>query len=483
MVNMKYAGFWRRLLAVLIDTLVLMPFIALFLWLDSLSRTVAIAIAIPTAVLFWAYDFYLHGRYGQTVGKMVARIQVRRLDGSPIGWREAFLRSSVDFAFAVILTVGGVYGLCGVSAYEYEHIGWLKLNEYLAAFRPVYYEPVDKMQSVWFLSEVVVLLFNRKKRALHDFIAGTVVAHKASIPDTLPVKADDEVEVLEPRTGRKGTLKNLALAVGLGLFLNIGLQPTMVHWGGLIRGEQSVVLGVIAVAAMFIGYSARYWVAGLSAGLLSTRRRPLWNITGGVVLVVGMLAFFAVRHALAWAFTPEENTPRFRPFHGPSRSLVGEMTLRLLYEDPRYIDTSWSSLWPIIKTELLYGATGIVFGLILHPAVLLVRRVHANPRGRIALYGTTSVTALAIVIFLSIPSREKVTGMAPKVVIEFHLVKPEAMTAVPTGLPSDLAKLLEEGSLTVTVRVRSDGPPAPPSSAAAQNRYSRHRVCQSHDSW
>lgn len=30
-------------------------------------------------------------------------------------------------------------------------------------------------QTAWLFSELIVLLFNEKKRAIHDFIAGTVV--------------------------------------------------------------------------------------------------------------------------------------------------------------------------------------------------------------------------------------------------------------------------------------------------------------------
>ena len=39
-----------------------------------------------------------------------------------------------------------------------------------------------RLQKRWWLT--VVLLFNRRKRALHDFIAGTVVIHTA--PPALP---------------------------------------------------------------------------------------------------------------------------------------------------------------------------------------------------------------------------------------------------------------------------------------------------------
>jgi uncharacterized RDD family membrane protein YckC len=42
------------------------------------------------------------------------------------------------------------------------------------------YDVLDYSLTVWIWSEIIVLLFNRRKRALHDFIAGTVVIHTSS---------------------------------------------------------------------------------------------------------------------------------------------------------------------------------------------------------------------------------------------------------------------------------------------------------------
>ena len=43
---------------------------------------------------------------------------------------------------------------------------------------------MDYLLNIWVLSELVVLLLNKKRRTLHDFIAGTVVLHlSAPAPD------------------------------------------------------------------------------------------------------------------------------------------------------------------------------------------------------------------------------------------------------------------------------------------------------------
>jgi uncharacterized RDD family membrane protein YckC len=45
----------------------------------------------------------------------------------------------------------------------------------LGSHRPEWLDWVNTANQVWMWSEVVVMLFNRRRRALHDFIAGTVV--------------------------------------------------------------------------------------------------------------------------------------------------------------------------------------------------------------------------------------------------------------------------------------------------------------------
>lgn len=52
----------------------------------------------------------------------------------------------------------------------------------LVSDRSAFYQPYNVVQQVWFWSEIVVLLSNKKRRAVHDFIAGTVVVKVA--PDT-----------------------------------------------------------------------------------------------------------------------------------------------------------------------------------------------------------------------------------------------------------------------------------------------------------
>ena len=52
----------------------------------------------------------------------------------------------------------------------------------IAGLGPGWYDVIDYAGWAWLFSEFQVLLFNCRKRALHDFIAGTVVIHTAPAP-------------------------------------------------------------------------------------------------------------------------------------------------------------------------------------------------------------------------------------------------------------------------------------------------------------
>jgi uncharacterized RDD family membrane protein YckC len=144
-------------------------------WLQALSKVAALVVLLPMAVLFLAYTIYCHGRFGQTIGKRVMNIRVVRTNGQRIGWWEAWLRSSFDVLFATLGILASFVALTAVSDADYYGVGFLQRTQNLHALQPWWLGWTEIASEVWVWSEVVVMLFNRQRRALHDFIAGTVV--------------------------------------------------------------------------------------------------------------------------------------------------------------------------------------------------------------------------------------------------------------------------------------------------------------------
>ena len=178
---MAYATFWQRFAAIWIDIFVLSPLIIFQQWIDSLSRSVAIVLVIPMTAVFCAYTIYCHARFGQTVGKHVMGIRVVRTTGERIGWREAWLRSSVDVAFGVLGAIALFVALAAVTDGNYYGVGWKLRAQNVAALEPSWSNYTALAGQIWFWSEVIVMLFNKRRRALHDFIAGTIVTAERKI--------------------------------------------------------------------------------------------------------------------------------------------------------------------------------------------------------------------------------------------------------------------------------------------------------------
>jgi uncharacterized RDD family membrane protein YckC len=115
------------------------------------------------------YYVILHARYGQTLGKMVTRVQVLDLSEERIPTlRQAFLR---DIGYIVISTVSLVYLIYLIITLHYRR----------GAHIPVLPGQILAWAGLgWLLPDIVTMATNHKLRALHDYIAGTVVVRKAA---------------------------------------------------------------------------------------------------------------------------------------------------------------------------------------------------------------------------------------------------------------------------------------------------------------
>jgi uncharacterized RDD family membrane protein YckC len=63
---------------------------------------------------------------------------------------------------------------------QYLALGFMDRSKYLVARAPAWYGTVNLLLQLWVWGEFVVMLTNKKRRALHDFMAGTVVIHQGA---------------------------------------------------------------------------------------------------------------------------------------------------------------------------------------------------------------------------------------------------------------------------------------------------------------
>ncbi len=168
---LRYSTFGPRFGTGFVDSLVLWPIgLAASVYLVlNVPRFVAVALVIFGNLAWLFYTVLLHARYGQTVGKMATKVRVvdYRTEGR-ISIRQAWLREGIP----LLLSVGGV--VYEISLILNGRLNWktIPAGELLDN---KWYWLANSVPTLWFAAEVLTMLTNRKRRALHDLIAGTVV--------------------------------------------------------------------------------------------------------------------------------------------------------------------------------------------------------------------------------------------------------------------------------------------------------------------
>ncbi|MFC1584747.1 RDD family protein [Fibrobacterota bacterium] len=158
----KYKTFWPRFWAGIVD-LVVVAFCSSIIFFifpddqDSLLYQKNIAYLFPTL-----YFTFCHYKFGQTVGKHLNGIAV------------------IHVSEKKLLDLG--------QAMSREFAGWLELltilSSYFFTVFPLLTILAVWLYHMWYPLEILTMLSNRKRRALHDFIARSVVVRVEAVPLT-----------------------------------------------------------------------------------------------------------------------------------------------------------------------------------------------------------------------------------------------------------------------------------------------------------
>lgn len=153
----RYNTFWQRLAANTIDSTLLkiLGFTAGYFYSGDISAAVVVLVNFFPL----AYSIAFHALFGQTISKMLMGIKVfDRDEQTAVNFRKAFLRDSIPLLSVAALS------LLALSGEINEASGYTQTAVILSV-----------VILSWAVLEIVTLLFNKKRRALHDLIAGTVV--------------------------------------------------------------------------------------------------------------------------------------------------------------------------------------------------------------------------------------------------------------------------------------------------------------------
>jgi uncharacterized RDD family membrane protein YckC len=160
----KYRTGLKRLWAAIVDWIVFLPLLLVAKWIYKSTGNISLLFAWETFFVFapLVYSVILHYKYGQTIGKWVATVKVLDISETrTLTLRQALYRDSFYLLVAII---GFVYYIFLLTRTD-DPIS--VLNNYSSfSDNPVFW---------WTLIELITMLTNARRRAVHDFIAKSVV--------------------------------------------------------------------------------------------------------------------------------------------------------------------------------------------------------------------------------------------------------------------------------------------------------------------
>jgi uncharacterized RDD family membrane protein YckC len=158
----KYKTFFPRFVALLIDSFIMLPLAILEDWFRQAEFP-------PLFLYFWisftslvilGYTIMMNGFYGQTLGKMAMNVKILDVSEEPIKFKQAILRSIPDVIYRIGLVILGIVFFA--QDLESENV-------------KAVYGTFGTFVMIWGLADIWTFFLNDKRRALHDFIAQTVV--------------------------------------------------------------------------------------------------------------------------------------------------------------------------------------------------------------------------------------------------------------------------------------------------------------------
>jgi uncharacterized RDD family membrane protein YckC len=173
----RYASFLRRVIAYLIDVVVV--FVALAAVVAVLKATLDLELyekrtsssgfyvgitGWPVIVATLLYFVWLNGR-GATIGKMALDIRVTNRDGGPPGLRRAVLRTLVLFA---AMALEPLFALISRSAEELGGFKWWFISSGVGAGLSILF-------SILWFGDQLSMIWHEHKQTVHDQIGGTYV--------------------------------------------------------------------------------------------------------------------------------------------------------------------------------------------------------------------------------------------------------------------------------------------------------------------
>lgn len=169
--NVRFAGFWIRVGATLVDMLVLLPLIGLSFY--NIFSLKSLLVAQLIILINAAYKPLLEYQYGATVGKMAVKLKVVNEKKDLITANQAIIRYS-PWLVSVLVNLIFTANLFNTPEFQ-DTTGFM---EFSMLSQEVAGSTMNSLAGWLVIISAVALVFSPFKQALHDRLAKTYVIYK-----------------------------------------------------------------------------------------------------------------------------------------------------------------------------------------------------------------------------------------------------------------------------------------------------------------
>lgn len=170
--EIRFAGFWIRVGASIIDSLVMIPIIMLHYYNTLTLKNLLLAIVL--ALISAAYKPMMEYYYSATVGKMMLKIEVVDYQFQAISAEQALIRY-LPWMLSVVVSILAVSSI-------FQMDGFMEIHDFDAYGELASTSPYQKwiQFSTWIVPiSAFGILFNLNRQAIHDQMAKTYCVYRS----------------------------------------------------------------------------------------------------------------------------------------------------------------------------------------------------------------------------------------------------------------------------------------------------------------
>jgi uncharacterized RDD family membrane protein YckC len=172
-----YVGFWRRVLATLLDCIVLSPLIVATFYFQKWGMTNKNIIPETSITLFYyLYYVFFVSKFGGTPGKLLSKITIVDINGNYLKWYKTIIRYLPLMTPSILKIFQYLYIFHNIPS-NITLVSSIKNYQIITQYSGPFIL-ITGLTSLFCMIDVLNILCNIKKRAIHDFLAGSFVIEK-----------------------------------------------------------------------------------------------------------------------------------------------------------------------------------------------------------------------------------------------------------------------------------------------------------------